>query len=62
MLVDIIKKGAVNMEAVTFLVPFLIYIGVLFLGIFAVIYFLKLTKERNQYLKDIRDELRKRNI
>lgn len=50
------------MEAVTSLVPILIYLGVLFLGILAVIYFLILTKKRNDYLKDIRDELKKRNI
>ncbi|MGG4488003.1 MULTISPECIES: hypothetical protein [Bacillaceae] len=49
-------------SALLMLVPLLLYAGTIFLGIFAIIYFLKLTKERNEVLKDIREELKKRKL
>jgi hypothetical protein len=50
------------MDSILLLIPLLLYIGIFFLGIFAVIYFLKLTKERNDVLKEIRDEMNKRQL
>ncbi|WP_017754008.1 hypothetical protein [Calidifontibacillus oryziterrae] len=39
----------------------LFYISLIGLGIYAIYTFLQRTKERNEYLKDIRDELRELN-
>lgn len=43
------------------IIPFLIYIGIIAFVICAIITFLKLMREKNGYLKDIRDEIRKQN-
>jgi hypothetical protein len=56
------KEGAESMDSILLLLPLLLYIGFFLLGIFAVIYFLKLTKERNDVLKEIRDEMNKRQL
>ncbi|MED2737619.1 hypothetical protein [Bacillus toyonensis] len=42
-------------------IPFLIYVGIIAFLICAIITFLKLMREKNEYLKDIRDEIRKQN-
>ncbi|WP_156185489.1 hypothetical protein [Bacillus sp. LK2] len=43
------------------IVHFLVYIGIIAFAICAVITVLKLIREKNEYLKDIRDEIRKQN-
>lgn len=40
--------------------PFLIYWGIIIFGIYAVLTILKSAKQRNEYLKEIRDELKKK--
>ncbi|EJR46307.1 hypothetical protein [Bacillus paramycoides] len=42
-------------------IPSLIYIGIIAFSICAIITVLKLMREKNGYLKDIRDEIRKQN-
>ncbi|UCZ55425.1 hypothetical protein LGQ02_01365 [Bacillus shivajii] len=51
------------MEAGLFfgLFSLLIYLGIPILTLVVVFYIIKLMKERNEYLRDIRDELRHRN-
>lgn len=41
------------------LIPILIYIGIILFVIYAIAVGLRLMKEKNEYLKDIRDEMRK---
>ncbi|MGG0763174.1 hypothetical protein [Bacillus paramycoides] len=43
------------------IVPFLVYIGIIAFAICAVITVLKLMRKKNEYLKDIRNEIRKQN-
>ena len=43
------------------IVPILIYLGLFFFVIYAIITVLRLMREKNVYLKDIRDEMRKGN-
>ncbi|WP_399631197.1 hypothetical protein [Sporosarcina sp. SG10008] len=42
------------------IIPFLLYLGILGFGIYAVVAIIKSAKQRNEYLKEIRDELRKK--
>ncbi|MED1557523.1 hypothetical protein [Bacillus paramycoides] len=43
------------------IVHFLIYIGIIAFAICAIITVLKLMREKNEYIKDIRDEIRRQN-
>ncbi len=51
------------MEMLAFLgiIPILIYLGILIFAIYVAITILKLMKQKNEYLKEIRDEIRKNN-
>ncbi|MEH7180242.1 hypothetical protein [Neobacillus vireti] len=51
------------MEMMAFLglIPILLYLGILVFAIYVVITILKLMKQRNEYLKEIRDEIKKNN-
>lgn len=42
------------------IIPFLLYLGILGFGIYAVVAIIKSAKQRNEYLKEIRDELREK--
>ncbi|MEK4404516.1 hypothetical protein MKZ26_08695 [Sporosarcina sp. FSL K6-6792] len=42
------------------IIPFLLYLGILGFGIYAVVAIIKSAKQRNEYLKEIRDEMRKK--
>lgn len=41
------------------IIPILIYLGLFIFVIYAIVTVLRLMKEKNAYLKDIRDEMRK---
>ncbi len=43
------------------IVNILIYIGIAVIGIYVVFTIIRLMKQRNDYLRDIRDELKKGN-
>lgn len=43
------------------IVSILIYLGLFVFGIYVVITIIRLMKQRNDYLKDIREELKKSN-
>ena len=47
--------------AILGLLPLLIYLGFFILVIYAIISSIILMRQRNDYLKEIRDELKKRN-
>ena len=47
--------------AILSLLPLLIYLGFLILVIYAIISSIILMRQRNDYLKEIRDELKKHN-
>ncbi len=51
------------MEILDFLgiIPIIIYLGILIFAIYVTSTFIKLMKQKNDYLKDIRDEIRKNN-
>lgn len=42
------------------IIPFLLYLGILGFGIYAVLAIIKSAKQRNEYLKEIRDEMKKK--
>ncbi|WP_338653265.1 hypothetical protein V6B14_16450 [Sporosarcina psychrophila] len=42
------------------IIPFLLYLGILGFGIYAVVAIIKSAKQRNEYLKEIRDEMRRK--
>lgn len=44
------------------LAPILIYLAFIIFGIYIAVSILKAMRERNTYLKDIRDEMRKKNV
>jgi len=50
----------VNSLAILGILPLLIYFGILGFGIYAVLAIIKSAKQRNEYLKEIRDEMRKK--
>ena len=50
----------VNSIAIMGILPVIIYLGMLVYGVYAVLAILKSAKQRNEYLKEIRDELRKK--
>jgi len=43
-------------------IPLLIYLGFYILVIYAIISTIVLMRQRNEYLKEIRDDLKKRNM
>ena len=43
------------------LIPIFLYVGILIFAIYTVLTILKLMKQRNEYLKEIRDELKQSN-
>lgn len=43
------------------LIPFLLYLGFLLFVFYIIFMILNLMKQRNEYLKDIRDEIKKSN-
>ncbi|EJS46250.1 hypothetical protein [Bacillus nitratireducens] len=43
------------------IIPFLIYIGSITFAICTIITCIKIMREKNEYIKDIRDEIRKLN-
>lgn len=49
-----------NSMALLGILPILIYLGILGFGIYAVLAIIKSAKQRNEYLKEIRDEMRKK--
>ncbi|MEK5068913.1 hypothetical protein [Sporosarcina sp. FSL K6-1508] len=55
----VVIKGVQVMSLLVFF-PFLIYWGIIIFGIYAVLTILKSAKQRNEYLKEIRDELKKK--
>jgi len=57
----LIMKGVIFMNSIAIMgiLPVLIYLGMLVFGVYAVLAILKSAKQRNEYLKEIRDELRK---
>ncbi|MBE5108566.1 hypothetical protein IGI01_25980 [Bacillus thuringiensis] len=43
------------------IIPFLIYIGIITFVICTIITCIKIMREKNEYIRDIRDEIRKLN-
>ena len=52
-------KG-VSLLSILGIIPFLLYLGILGFGIHAVVAIIKSAKQTNEYLKEIRDEMRKK--
>jgi len=50
----------VNSLAILGILPVLIYLGILVFGVYTVLAILKSAKQRNEYLKEIRDDLREK--
>jgi len=54
-------KGVLYMMSLLAIIPFLIYIGIIAFAICTIITCIKIMREKNAYIKDIRDEIRKLN-